>query len=61
MKCDRCKEWHQRTVIFENEFGVESKQERLCLTCIAQLTFGRVDKETEQTHLKNTLKNLLEK
>lgn len=41
MKCDRCGEWHQRTVLTENDVADKPKQERLCLTCIAQLIYGR--------------------
>jgi hypothetical protein len=61
MNCDRCKEWHQRTVIFENDIGVnhEPRNERLCLTCLANLMFGRVSIKDEKNRLVGTLKSLL--
>jgi hypothetical protein len=61
VKCDRCGKWHQRTVIFENDVNIDRKPnpERLCLTCLANLTFNRVEFSWEKSHLCVLLKELL--
>jgi late competence protein required for DNA uptake (superfamily II DNA/RNA helicase) len=60
MKCDRCRKWHQRTVVFDNDSDNQPYQERLCLTCLANLMLGRVSLEDEKNRVKQALKSILE-